>query len=56
MLTVTICRLNFGLVPSNWRATLDFARHELREIQSLVRDSRQRFLEVWNEFFGIVDA
>jgi hypothetical protein len=28
--------------------------HELREIQSMVGDSRQRFLEAWNEFFGIV--
>jgi hypothetical protein len=33
-----------------------FRAHELREIQSMVRDSRQRFLEAWNEFFGIVGA
>ena len=54
MLTATICRLNFDLVQSNWRATLDFAPDELREIQSMVRDLRQRFLEAWNESFGIV--
>jgi hypothetical protein len=29
---------------------------KLCEIQSMVRDSRHRFLEAWNEFFGIVGA
>ena len=29
---------------------------KLREIQSLVRDSQHRFLEAWNEFFGIIGA
>jgi hypothetical protein len=29
---------------------------KLREIQSMVKDSRNRFLEEWNEFFGIVGA
>ena len=29
---------------------------EKREIQSMVTDSRHRFLEAWNEFFGIVGA
>jgi hypothetical protein len=33
-----------------------FRAHELREIQSLVVDSRQQLLEAWNEFFGIVGA
>jgi hypothetical protein len=33
-----------------------FRAHELREIQSMVTDSRQRLLEAWNEFFGIVSA
>ena len=33
-----------------------FRAHELREMQSMVTDSRQRFLEAWNEFFGIVGA
>jgi hypothetical protein len=32
------------------------AVRKLREIQSMVRDSRQRVLEAWNEFFGIVGA
>jgi hypothetical protein len=33
-----------------------YAIRKLREIQSMVRDSRQQFLEAWNEFFGIVGA
>jgi hypothetical protein len=33
-----------------------FRAHELREIRSLVVDSRQQLLEAWNEFFGIVGA
>jgi hypothetical protein len=27
--------------------------HELREIQLLITEHRARFLESWNEFFGI---
>lgn len=48
-----------GSAPSNWQVTSDsattgFRAHELREIQSMVGDSRQQFLEAWNEFFGVV--
>jgi hypothetical protein len=34
---------------------MDFMRTKC-EIQSMVTDSRQRFVEAWNEFFGIVGA
>ena len=46
----------FWLSPVQLAGNFGFRAHELREIQSMVRDSRQRFLEAWNEFFGIVGA
>src|ERR1700728_294393 len=56
MLTATICRPNSDLILSKLAGNFGFRAHELREIQSLVVDSRQQFLEAWNEFFGIVGA
>jgi Domain of unknown function (DUF4160) len=46
----------FWLNPVQLAGNFGFRAHELREIQSLVVDSRQKFLEAWNEFFGIVGA
>ncbi len=46
----------FWLNPVQLAGNFGFRARELREIQSMVRDSRQRFLEAWNEFFGIVGA
>jgi len=46
----------FWLGPVQLAGNFGFRAHELREIQSMVRGSRQRFLEAWNEFFGIVGA
>jgi hypothetical protein len=46
----------FWLSPVQLAGNFGFRAHELREIQSMVRDLRQRFLEAWNEFFGIVGA
>jgi hypothetical protein len=44
----------FWLSPVQLTGNSDFAPTRLREIQSMVKGSRQRFLEAWNEFFGIV--
>jgi hypothetical protein len=44
----------FWLNPVQLAGNFGFRAHELREIQSTVTDSRQRFLEAWNEFFGIL--
>jgi hypothetical protein len=46
----------FWLSPVQLAGNFGFRARELREIQSLVSFSRQRFLEAWNEFFGIVGA
>ena len=46
----------FWLNPVQLAGNFGFRAHELREIQSLVVDSRPQFLEAWNEFFGIVGA
>jgi hypothetical protein len=46
----------FWLNPVQLAGNFGFRAHELREIRSLVVDSRQKFLEAWNEFFGIVGA
>jgi hypothetical protein len=44
----------FWLDPVQLTGNFGFRAHALREIQSIVTDSRQRFLEAWNEFFGIL--
>ncbi len=46
----------FWLAPVQLAGNFGFRARELREIQSMVMDSRKRFLEAWNEFFGIVGA
>jgi Domain of unknown function (DUF4160) len=46
----------FWLNPVQLAGNFGFRAHELREIQSMVRDSHPRFLEAWNEFFGIIGA
>ncbi len=48
--------VKFWLAPVQLAGNFGFRAHELREIQSMVTDSRHQFLEAWNEFFGIVGA
>jgi hypothetical protein len=43
----------FWIDPVQLAANFGFRAHELREIQLLVSGHRARFLENWNEFFGI---
>ena len=43
----------FWLDPVQLAANFGFRAHELREIQLIVAGRRTRFLEAWNEFFGI---
>jgi hypothetical protein len=47
------CSAKFWLNPVQLAANFGFRAHELREVQSIVSDFRHRFLEAWNEFFGI---
>ena len=42
----------FWLDPVQLAANFGFRAHELREIQSIVRENRVRLLEAWNGFFG----
>ena len=44
----------FWLGPVQLARNFGFRAHELREIQSVVTDKCEEFLEAWNEFFGIV--
>jgi hypothetical protein len=37
-----------------WQAGRNSGFSCLTSLAPMVRDSRQRFLEAWNEFFGIV--
>jgi hypothetical protein len=43
----------FWLDPVQLAANFGFRAHELREIQSKVAEHRDKFLESWNEFFGL---
>jgi hypothetical protein len=43
----------FWLDPVQLARNFGFRAHELRTIQSIVTERRRRFLEAWNEFFGI---
>jgi hypothetical protein len=43
----------FWIDPVQLAANFGFRAHELREIQLLVTEHRARFMESWNEFFGI---
>jgi hypothetical protein len=47
------CSAKFWLDPVQLAANFGFRAHELRELQSIVSDFQHRFLEAWNEFFGI---
>jgi hypothetical protein len=43
----------FWLRPVQLARNFGFRAHELREIQSIVTDHQEGFLEAWNEFFGV---
>jgi hypothetical protein len=43
----------FWLRPVQLARNFGFRAHELREIQSIVTDHQERFLEAWDEFFGV---
>ena len=43
----------FWLDPVQLARNFGFRAHELRTIQSIVLERRAKFLEAWNEFFGI---
>jgi Domain of unknown function (DUF4160) len=43
----------FWLDPVQLARNFGFRAHELREIQSVVVENQEDFLEAWNEFFGI---
>ncbi len=42
----------FWLSPVALARNLGFGAHELRAIERIVRENRERFLEAWNDFFG----
>ena len=42
----------FWLVPVALASTGRFSAFELRSIERIVLENRDRFLEAWNEFFG----
>ena len=42
----------FWLEPLRLERSGDFGRTELRDIERLIAEYRQKFLEAWNEFFG----
>ena len=42
----------FWLSPVQLAGNFGFRAHELREIQSIVLESRVQLLEAWNDFFG----
>ena len=44
----------FWLAPVQLASNFGFRARELRKLQSMVSDSLQRFMEAWNDFFGIV--
>jgi len=43
----------FWLDPAQLAANFGFRAYELREIQLIVVEQREQFLESWNEFFGL---
>lgn len=47
------CTAKFRIAPVQLAANSGFRAHELREIQLLVTEHSDRFLEDWNEFFGV---
>ena len=42
----------FWLDPVEHADSKRFAAHELREIEQIVQDRRDDFLEAWNEYFS----
>lgn len=42
----------FWLQPVELADSKRFAAHELREIEEIVQDRRDEFLEAWDEYFG----
>lgn len=42
----------FWLDPVSLSRSSGFAAHELRQIEAIVVENRERFVEAWNEFFG----
>ena len=43
----------FWLRPVRLAASTGFSAHELRQIQRIVVENEAKFLEAWNEFFGL---
>ncbi len=50
--TAMTCTAKFWLDPVQLAANFGFRAHELRTIQSIVIESKVRFLEAWDGFFG----
>ena len=46
------CYAKFWLDPAALGSTGRFSASELRSIERIVLENRERFLEAWNEFFG----
>jgi hypothetical protein len=42
----------FWLTPVTLASSTRFAAHELNQIQRIVQENRDAFLEAWNEHFG----
>jgi hypothetical protein len=43
----------FWLEPVSLAQNLGFRPKELREVQEIVAQNQQRFVEAWNDYFGI---
>ena len=43
----------FWLQPVALTSSSGFAAHELKELVGLVAAHQERFVEAWNEFFGV---
>lgn len=43
----------FWLRPVALASSSGFAAHELKKLLGLVSEHQERFVEAWNEFFGI---
>ncbi len=43
----------FWLNPVSLGYNRGFSARELRQIERIIQDNRQRLLEAWNEYFGI---
>lgn len=42
----------FWLEPVTLASSVGFRAHELRELERLVTENRERLVEAWDEFFG----